>query len=69
MRPGGYGESSLLERNPLYPKYKSNKHYLVPFFDLLAFFYNWAFAINFFNIPLYLIYLVCKQIILFLNLV
>ena len=27
-RPGGYGESSLLERNPLYPKYKSNKAYL-----------------------------------------
>jgi len=26
-RPGGYGESSLLEKNPLYPKYKSNKAY------------------------------------------
>ena len=27
-RPGGYGESDLLEKNPLYPKYKSNKAYL-----------------------------------------
>jgi len=27
-RPGGYGETSLLERNPLYYKYKSNKPYL-----------------------------------------
>lgn len=26
-RPGGYGESSLLERNPMYPKYKSNAAY------------------------------------------
>ncbi len=26
-RPGGYGESSLLEKNPLYPKYKSNASY------------------------------------------
>ncbi len=27
LRPGGYGESKLLERNPLYPKYKSKKPY------------------------------------------
>ena len=26
-RPGGYGESSLLEKNPLYSKYKSNAAY------------------------------------------
>ncbi len=26
-RPGGYGESSLLEQNPLYPRYKSNAAY------------------------------------------
>ncbi|MFH1522022.1 MAG: hypothetical protein ABIF18_03615, partial [archaeon] len=26
-RPGGYGESSLLEKNPFYPKYKSNSAY------------------------------------------
>ena len=28
-RPGGYGETSLLEKNPLYSKYKSMKHYWV----------------------------------------
>ncbi|MEJ2267973.1 MAG: hypothetical protein P8X70_02770, partial [Nanoarchaeota archaeon] len=27
LRPGGYGEQNLLERNPLYSKYKSNKPY------------------------------------------
>ena len=27
-RPGGYGESSLLAQNPLYPKYKSKKPYI-----------------------------------------
>ena len=26
-RPGGYGETSLLEKNPLYPRYKSNAGY------------------------------------------
>lgn len=26
-RPGGYGETDLLEKNPLYPKYKSNAGY------------------------------------------
>jgi hypothetical protein len=30
-RPGGYGESSILELNPLYPKYKSKKPYLNAF--------------------------------------
>nr|MBT6606025.1 hypothetical protein [archaeon] len=39
-RPGGYGESSLLEKNPLYSEYLSNKHYVrgilfaIPFFIL-----------------------------------
>ena len=28
LRPGGYGETSFLERNPLYRKYKSNKPYV-----------------------------------------
>jgi Flp pilus assembly protein TadB len=28
-RPGGYGETSLLEKNPLYAKYKSKKPYLI----------------------------------------
>ncbi len=27
-RPGGYGETNLLERNPLYPTYKSKKPYV-----------------------------------------
>ena len=31
MRPGGYGETSLLERNPLYESYKSSKHYFKAF--------------------------------------
>jgi hypothetical protein len=40
LRPGGYGETSLLERNPLYPKYISKKPYykallvLIPFIIL-----------------------------------
>ena len=38
LRPGGYGESSLLERNPLYPKYKSNKAYFTGFLICLPFF-------------------------------
>ena len=37
LRPGGYGESSLLERNPLYSKYKSNKPYFKAFFICLPF--------------------------------
>jgi len=28
-RPGGYGETSLLEKNPLYPKYKSRKPWVI----------------------------------------
>ena len=38
LRPGGHGESSLLERNPLYPKYKSKKPYLKAFLICLPFF-------------------------------
>jgi hypothetical protein len=34
-RPGGYGETSVLELNPLYPQYKSNKPYLLAFFICL----------------------------------
>jgi len=32
LRPGGYGESTLLERNPLYSKYKSKAPYVKAFF-------------------------------------
>ncbi|MCW8966879.1 MAG: hypothetical protein OQK82_09380, partial [Candidatus Pacearchaeota archaeon] len=28
LRPGGHGESALLERNPLYSKYKDNSYYV-----------------------------------------
>ncbi len=38
LRPGGYGETELLERNPLYPQYKSNKPYLKAFLACLPFF-------------------------------
>jgi Flp pilus assembly protein TadB len=38
LRPGGYGESSLLERNPLYPAYKSRKPYFSAFLICLPFF-------------------------------
>ncbi|MFC1710547.1 hypothetical protein ACFLZJ_00075 [Nanoarchaeota archaeon] len=37
LRPGGYGESTLLERNPLYPEYKSKKHYSRAFLICLPF--------------------------------
>jgi Flp pilus assembly protein TadB len=37
-RPGGHGESNLLEKNPLYPHYKSNKAYVKGVFFALPFF-------------------------------
>ncbi len=38
LRPGGYGETSYLEKNPLYPQYKSNAPYVSAFFICLPFF-------------------------------
>ncbi len=38
LRPGGYGESGLLEKNPLYSKYKSKKPYFKAFLICLPFF-------------------------------
>jgi len=38
LRPGGYGERSLLERNPLYPKFKSTKPYWNALWICLPFF-------------------------------
>ena len=38
QRPGGYGETTLLERNPLYPKYKSKAPYVTAFFICLPLF-------------------------------
>jgi hypothetical protein len=37
MRPGGYGESKLIERNPLYAQYKSKEPYMKAFFVCLPF--------------------------------
>lgn len=37
MRPGGYGETTLLEKNPLYPKYKSRTPYYNAFWIVLPF--------------------------------
>ncbi len=37
LRPGGYGETDLLERNPLYSKYKDNSHYTKAFLICLPF--------------------------------
>jgi len=38
LRPGGYGETDLLERNPLYKNYKNNKHYTRAFLICLPLF-------------------------------
>ncbi len=38
MRPGGYGDATLLEKNPLYPKFQSKKPYLIAFLICLPFF-------------------------------
>jgi len=35
LRPGGHGDSTLLERNPLYPKYKSKAPYFKAFILVL----------------------------------
>lgn len=37
LRPGGHGETTLLERNPLYDKYASKKPYVKAFFLILPF--------------------------------
>jgi len=38
LRPGGHGETTLLEKNPLYPKYASKKPYYKAFFICLPLF-------------------------------
>ena len=37
LRPGGHGETSYLEKNPLYPQYKSNGPYMYAFLICLPF--------------------------------
>ena len=55
-RPGGYGETSLLEKNPLYPKYKSNTAYFkgvlvaLPLFLIGLIPFLWRYT----NIPIWL---------------
>jgi len=55
-RPGGYGEASLLEKNPLYPKYKSNAYYskaiilALPLFLIGLVPFLWRYT----NVPLWL---------------
>ncbi len=55
-RPGGYGESNLLEKNPLYPQYVSNRPYFIgamtalPFFILGIIPFLWRYT----NVPLWL---------------
>ena len=56
QRPGGYGETSLLEKNPLYPKYKSKKPYLIGALTMLPLFliglipFFWRYT----NLPIWL---------------
>jgi len=56
MRPGGYGEAGLLEKNPLYFKYKSNRPFLIsglivfPFFLIGLIPALWRYT----NLPLWL---------------
>lgn len=38
LRPGGHGNSTLLEKNPLYPKYQSREPYFKAFFIVLPLF-------------------------------
>ncbi|HED05123.1 MAG TPA: hypothetical protein ENI61_00390 [Ignavibacteria bacterium] len=59
LRPGGYGETGLLKRNPLYYKYKSNKSYSkalwisLPLFviGLLPLIFQYTFIPALFGIP------------------
>jgi hypothetical protein len=52
-RPGGYGETSLLERNPLYPKYKSRRPYFVGAMVALPFLLIGIFPLIWMYSPLY----------------
>jgi hypothetical protein len=52
-RPGGYGETSLLEKNPLYPKYKSRKPYSIGAMIALPFFLIGILPLIWMYSPLY----------------
>jgi Flp pilus assembly protein TadB len=59
LRPGGHGETDLLERNALYYKYKDNSHYLNAFLIALPLFiigflpliFQYTFIPELFNMP------------------
>jgi Flp pilus assembly protein TadB len=57
-RPGGYGESSMLSRNPLYSKYASLRSYWVASLIMLPFIILgflplfWRYVHGYFNLPL-----------------
>ena len=55
-RPGGYGETSLLELNPMYPKYKSKAPYFWAFLIALPFFILGCLPLifQFTDVPLWL---------------
>ncbi len=52
LRPGGYGETSLIERNPLYYKYKSKKPYFKAFLIIIPFLILGFLPFIFQNTPL-----------------
>ena len=57
-RPGGYGETDLLELNPLYHQYKSKKPYFIAalfavpllIIGLMPLFFQWAWFVQTFNL-------------------
>ena len=57
-RPGGHGESEILEMNPDYPKYKSKKPYFIAalfavpllIIGLMPLFFQWAWFVQTFNL-------------------
>jgi len=52
-RPGGYGDASFLEKNPLYPKYKSKKPYVFSVLIMLPLFLIGIFPIFWAYTPLH----------------
>ena len=55
LRPGGHGSTDLLEKNPLYYKYKSNKPYVKAFFTVFPLIFLgllpviWGYILPLFN--------------------
>src|SRR3989338_5151307 len=51
QRPGGYGESGLLERNPLYSKYKSSEPFFISGLAVLPLLFIWILPLIFMFTP------------------